>query len=348
MESKARLPGIDVLRFLGLSLIILAHVNPPAVLFQLRNFDVPLMLFVSGLSFSIAKKNNVKYSLYVFQRFKRLVLPAWFFLILYFTGIFLFNITPLKPQLNFDVIASSFSLVFGIGYVWVIRVFICVALLAPILVKFFSTKGNKASILILIFSLLVNEVLAKSLLSYISGSVSTSIYILFFEIPPYAIIFCIGYIFLRLKRDELIFITAMSAFCFCAFAFYYQHRLGFVPGTQNSKYPPLLYYTSYSIFMMVCFFSIRDKLANLFTRNKYVERVFVLISNNSLWIYLWHILFVTYFNITKHEYNFIEKYLCAYAGGVLLTYIQLKVVTQVLKYTRNAVVAKNIKMIFTG
>lgn len=38
---------IDLLRFWGLSLIILAHVNPPGILFHIRCFDVPLMLFVS-------------------------------------------------------------------------------------------------------------------------------------------------------------------------------------------------------------------------------------------------------------------------------------------------------------
>ncbi len=42
---------IDFLRFVGLIMIIFAHVNPPAVLFQLRNFDVPLMVLISGVSF---------------------------------------------------------------------------------------------------------------------------------------------------------------------------------------------------------------------------------------------------------------------------------------------------------
>ena len=43
---------IDFLRFIGISLIILAPVEAPAGITQFRSFDVPLMVFVSGLSFS--------------------------------------------------------------------------------------------------------------------------------------------------------------------------------------------------------------------------------------------------------------------------------------------------------
>jgi fucose 4-O-acetylase-like acetyltransferase len=47
---------IDILRVAGLLLIILAHVSPPFLLFQFRTFDVPLMVFVSGLSYLAAGK----------------------------------------------------------------------------------------------------------------------------------------------------------------------------------------------------------------------------------------------------------------------------------------------------
>lgn len=37
---------IDFLRFIGISLIILAHVEAPSGITQFRSFDVPLMVFV--------------------------------------------------------------------------------------------------------------------------------------------------------------------------------------------------------------------------------------------------------------------------------------------------------------
>lgn len=39
--------SIDFLRAIGLFLVILAHINPLAILFQIRLFDVMLLVFVS-------------------------------------------------------------------------------------------------------------------------------------------------------------------------------------------------------------------------------------------------------------------------------------------------------------
>lgn len=49
---------VDVLRFIGLAMIILAHVDSPSVLFQLRNFDVPLIVLISSMLFGLSYKNN--------------------------------------------------------------------------------------------------------------------------------------------------------------------------------------------------------------------------------------------------------------------------------------------------
>ena len=59
---------IDLLRFIGLSMIILAHVTPPDVIMQIRNFDVPLMVIISGISFAISFKNSEKFTIYVWKR----------------------------------------------------------------------------------------------------------------------------------------------------------------------------------------------------------------------------------------------------------------------------------------
>lgn len=42
-----RLKNIDVLKFIGLFCIILAHGFPPNIIFQIRNFDVVLMIMIS-------------------------------------------------------------------------------------------------------------------------------------------------------------------------------------------------------------------------------------------------------------------------------------------------------------
>ena len=68
---------IDFLRFIGISLIILAHVEAPSGITQFRSFDVPLMVFVSGLSFSTKGGGFWKY---VWKRVKRLCIPVYLFL----------------------------------------------------------------------------------------------------------------------------------------------------------------------------------------------------------------------------------------------------------------------------
>lgn len=62
---------IDVMRVMGLLLIILAHVNPPGILFQFRTFDVPMMIFVSGVSFYLSKASSVVMTIVVFYAIEK-------------------------------------------------------------------------------------------------------------------------------------------------------------------------------------------------------------------------------------------------------------------------------------
>lgn len=70
-----RLKNIDLLKCIGLFCIILAHVSPPKILFQIRNFDVVLMIIVSSFLF-FYKNNNQNYKSYLYKRFKRLIIPT--------------------------------------------------------------------------------------------------------------------------------------------------------------------------------------------------------------------------------------------------------------------------------
>jgi fucose 4-O-acetylase-like acetyltransferase len=50
--EKSRDIEVDVLRSIGILLIILAHIKAPLMPTVIRCFDVPLMVFVSGLCYS--------------------------------------------------------------------------------------------------------------------------------------------------------------------------------------------------------------------------------------------------------------------------------------------------------
>ena len=67
-------------------------------------------------------------------------------------------------------------------------------------------------------------------------------------------------------------------------------------------------------------------------------------SKSSLWIYLWHILFLKFTEKLLTNINWIIKFLIVLFGAVLITYIQNKLVDILEKTNFN----KNILKIFRG
>lgn len=123
--------SIDILRFIGLSCIIMVHCNSPFVISQLRCFDVPLMLFVSGLACS--GKAIPNYLDYVTKRAKRLLIPTWSFLTVFLMGMLGAQYIFHKPLFSLSCIFESYAMTGGIGYVWIMRVFLLVAIITPLI-----------------------------------------------------------------------------------------------------------------------------------------------------------------------------------------------------------------------
>lgn len=141
-KKKTRDGSIDVLRSIGLLCIVLAHVVPPNWLFQIRNFDVPLMVFISGYLYA-GRANQIQSftSLldYLGKRFVRLVVPVWIFLSLFYLIQYCFpSVFPINYTLFPDVMRSSYLLLEGFGYVWIIRVFLMMAILGPLSMVYFK------------------------------------------------------------------------------------------------------------------------------------------------------------------------------------------------------------------
>ena len=152
---KPRLDFIDFLRFLGITLIVLAHVYPPFALLQLRSFDVPLMIFVSGLSYG-GRQIQPSLKSYYGPRIKRLVIPSYIFLTFYFSLISLFHV-----KLNYmGVIKSYLFLNNGtVSYMWIIRIFLLIMLITPFLVRMSNQIKLFYLFVISIIILLIQEIL---------------------------------------------------------------------------------------------------------------------------------------------------------------------------------------------
>lgn len=135
MKRSERDLSLDLLRAAGLLCIILAHVNPPNFLFQLRSFDVIMMVCISTVSYTEYSKPK-PYLQYLKGRIKRLLFPAWEYILLLgavFYAIALMTETSTPYPLK-TLAIGVFSLS-SVGYLWIIRVFLYNAFINPFIPK---------------------------------------------------------------------------------------------------------------------------------------------------------------------------------------------------------------------
>lgn len=275
----------DILKSIALILIILAHMKPNGIIMQIRNFDVILMIFVSViLSVKSIEKVNFKYIEYIIKRIKRLVIPTWIFLSVYF-GAYLI----VFQKIDIKQLILSYSLIGGIGYVWIIRVYIYVAIVTPLINKIYN-KLKKVQYYIIIVGIygiysylvnldhnfqskIINVLFRASILDFIGYSI---------------VVFII--IGIKNLRKKAILINIMV---FSAITIILAFRNNFMP-TQEFKYPIQMYYISYSMSVGLLIYLIVDKI-NQYNLS-YLNKCSVYLSNHSMWIYLWHILYVPVIN----------------------------------------------------
>lgn len=333
---------IDILRFIGLAMVIFAHVGPPRFLFQLRNFDVPLMVLVSGMSFGYSYKDNVAYLTYIWKRVKRVVFPVWIFLMVYFLVLFLFF--PDSSELEANIICSSFFLTSGIGYVWIIRVFLLVALVSPFIYLYNKKiESHYYYLLSLTIFFAVYELVRYLSVLDIESSVGTVVNLVIPYVVPYSILFALGLRIPSLNKRQMIIVSIFNLGLFIVLGAILFLIFGEFKPTQALKYPPSTYYFSYSIFVSCILWGFSLSIEKIFKKIKLLQMV-LFIAQNSIWIYLWHIPFV------KIPYaNFALKYVIVFSISVAIVYCQVWLVNNVFMNLTSSVVArKNMKILLTG
>lgn len=332
---------IDILRFIGLSMIILAHVYPPEILFQLRNFDVPLMVLISAMSFNLSYKVNEPYPSYVWKRIKRLLFPVWIFLTIYFVTIYALN--PQSTELDFITILTSYSLLEGIGYVWIIRVFLLVALVSPFLFAWHkNTRNDSQYFVTLALSFLVYELLRYFSLPYIQAGAGELVSSVVLYLIAYGLIFAIGLRMSQISIKQLHTLALLSlATSILAGLLLFLLNGEFIP-TQSLKYPPSIYYFSYALFISSLLWIYSGSINHVIDKLK-IKNFVLFTARNSIWIYLWHIPVIK----TIHA-HFLLKYLIAFSVAVSMTYVQVWLVDRLSSRIQSSRLKSNIKMLLTG
>ena len=310
--------NIDLLRFIGLSLVILAHVSPPTILLNIRCFDVPLMVFVSGMT-CYGRPADFSIS-YLTRRFTRLVFPVWIFLTLYFAMILGLEVVGIDSGLTLKHVVESYLLWEGIGYVWIIRVFLLMALITPLLISL-NSAINKTVVFVSVFcaALLIYQFVTAEHIGYNTELIVNGLY----YIIGYGSLFWLG---IRIKDLTKKASLALVAIMLLAFAVLWC----FNPMIKDSdiflhindyKYPPTNIFVVYGIIMSVLLYMLVS-LRKETTLNPLVS----FISRNSIWIYLWHIPIVSLMVKMDFLSSWIVKYAIAYIGALCLYTVQYKIV----------------------
>jgi peptidoglycan/LPS O-acetylase OafA/YrhL len=322
----------DILKSIGLICIIYAHIgSEDNIFFHIRRFDVPLMVIISGaLYYYSASKKQISFWSYLQKRLPRLIAPVWLFLSFFFISAYgVFNLLSQPYPFSQAKIFETFILSVGIGYVWIIRVFILVAIFSSLLISIYrycKTEFRFLSFLsvIYIFYELLFKVVPRFNLhnQFIAGLINDYL----FYLLPYGCLFGLGMTLPKLKKSTILMIIGIFMAIFLGWAGYYYHIRGHFISTHEFKYPARIYYISYGIFMSL--------LVSI--KNNSLIKVIIFISSSSLWIYLWHIFFVYYWQtfLAEHLPKFINLFnigfLVVTLGAIFVTYLQKKLISRLV------------------
>lgn len=314
--------SIDLMRFIGLTMIVLAHIglSKDSMLFQLRSFDVPLMVFTSGLAFS--GKTVGAYLPFIGKRTLRLVVPVYIFATAYILLNPLLSDLGLVMHYEPERIWGTYILRLNptMGYVWIIRVFLIVMLLTPLLLKLEKLLEPGWSIYIVAALMLDLQDLLVEWLQPFRSVILVEDWVLYVLAYPAA--FLVGLRFRNASVKErlvvLVFLIAAMIVKGADVAGEYGSWATFQP----FKYPPQSYFMLWGI-TISCFLWLTARWWSRILDN----RLFIFIGRNTIWIYLWHIPFV---NIVVggpfDGWNLVWKYIFVYGAALCIYAVQYNIV----------------------
>lgn len=151
-----------------------------------------------------------------------------------------------------------------------------------------------------------------------------------YYIIPFGICMAIGLEIKDLIDKTIIKISLIFIVIFFILTILNFRVMGNLITTNNYKYPPRLYYLSYAIGMslIAIYFVERKNIFNI--KEKLDIKIVRFISTHTMWIYLWHILYIILINNFFNYLNWIIKYIIILVLSMTTTYIQ----TNLVKYIK--------------
>lgn len=281
--------NIDFLRFIGLILIVLAHVQTPHWLHEIRCFDVPLMVFCSGLT--CQGKSYGNYWKYIWKRAKRLLVPSYLFVCFFYLLFYIEEyLTTNVLSLDWIDIRNAFLLRNDslMGFLWVIKVFLLMMFVTPLLVKL-ADKIKAVYLLVIVCMgfILLQQGLVQ-LCDYIPYKICRIIYREYLlYLTGYSALFLLGVKIGKANNIRNITLWVSIALLIVVVGTFVSiHGLPFHLLSQQYKYPPQFWFILYGA---VCSVTLWMIVRTLKLKNT-LSHFFVWMGQNTIWIYLWHII----------------------------------------------------------
>jgi fucose 4-O-acetylase-like acetyltransferase len=340
---------IDILKAIGIICVILAHTIPnESLIFQIRNFDVPLMVIASGTLFYYSSRNkNISFWNYLKTRIPRLIAPVWLFAVFYFVATFLiYDLVNKAYPYDFKDFINSLRLVGdAINYFWIVRVFVLVAIASPLLLKLYQYLQNEVKYFLVLLSIYIGY----RALFYLSETSAIDLGVLENTVEnyvyygiPYSCLFGLGIALPNLQKRSLKFIALFFLAAFIVLLAYSLEEYGRIISTQELKYPPSLYYFSYGALVTLLLFTVTGKWMkqqpDFAEKYPVLIRFIVFLSTSSLWIYLWHIFFLQCWVLFAPGMFEPPTYLITFLGiatlSIATTYFQKQLFSNLIEKTR--------------
>lgn len=302
--------SIDFIRALCLLLIILAHVDAPRIIQNIRCFDVVCLVFISGMSYEISRRRkHESYKRYMCRRIRKLLVPTYVLLTLIFGTVFVLNHSP--QPIGLIKIIESYFLYDGIGYVWFVRVMLMLAAISPLILNVQQNLDNRQQVFFALGWVAAYVVaIAFYNLNILPFWPNLIFYNVIIFLLGYGMVYAFGMQYHKLKRQTKYIVVVVFALC-CVGA-----TMCGVGSAGTDKYPPGLLYLSYG---GICSIVLYESFALLDIKS--VPKSVLFLSTNSFYIYLFHIVPLL---ILKYSENAV---ICTINNSWVFQYVFVLVVT---------------------
>lgn len=327
---KERDLSIDILRCIGLLAIFVDHTFSSSFILQSVQFDVVLLMLLSGTSFAITTNHarSIQWSKYLKRRFVRLVLPTWLFLAIFFSICYMLhkNVPIWHPIYAFLLCTE--------WYVWIIRVFLFIALLSPFILSYTKVVKNNHVFMLSAFAFfVVFDLLTIGCwtdfpnFGYINSHFLQYMLYIFLIGVPYVAIYAIGHRLQQMTKGQILFWSFVMFFIFFVMCYSLYSEDGVFVISKLHKYPPHIYYISFALGVSLLMWNLRYIISNCLSRINILYKIFIFIGQNTIWIYLWHVLILT---MTKNGLSESMRFLLVLLGGIIIYLLQYTIVKKIV------------------